>query len=202
MDPETFRDSKLIVLWGANVLSTNAHLWRSILEARRNGAYVVTIDPIRTQTAARSDCHLAPVPGSDAALALGLLHVVLDEHQEDLEFIRDQTVGWDAFRTRIADFPPARAAEITELDADSIVQLGKRLAHSRPTGIRIGIGIQRHGGGGMAVRTITCIPGVTGDWRYPGGGVQYDTRGFFGLNWAGLWRDDLCARPTRTLYMT
>jgi anaerobic selenocysteine-containing dehydrogenase len=202
MDPETFRNSKLIILWGANVLSTNAHLWRSILEARRNGAYVVTIDPIRTQTAARSDCHLAPVPGSDAALALGLLHVVLDEHEEDVEFIRDHTAGWDAFRTRIAEFPPARAAEITGLNIDSIVDLGKRLAHSRPTGIRIGIGIQRHGGGGMAVRTITCIPGVTGDWRYPGGGVHYDTRGFFGLNWAALWRNDLCPRPTRTLYMT
>ncbi len=147
------------------------------------------------------------MPGTDAALALGLLHVVLTEGGEDREFIAGHTVGWEAFRQRILEFPPSRAAAITGLPAESIVELGKRLADTRPTGIRIGIGIQRHGGGGMAVRTITCIPGVTGDWRYPGGGVHYDTRGFFGLNWAALWRDDLrprCqGRPgTRILTMT
>jgi anaerobic selenocysteine-containing dehydrogenase len=82
------------------------------------------------------------------------------------------------------------------------VRLGRQLAETRPTGIRIGIGIQRHGGGGMAVRTITCIPGVTGDWSHAGGGVCYDTRGFYGLDWAALWRDDLRPQPTRALQMT
>ena len=202
MDPETLRLSKLVVLWGANVLSTNLHLWRSILEARKSGAMVVAIDPIRTRTAAASDWHLAPVPGTDAALALGLLHVVLAEGREDREFIDRATVGWEAFRQRILEFPPSRVAEITGLPAESIALLGRRLAETRPTGIRIGIGIQRHGGGGMAVRTITCIPGVTGDWSLPGGGVCYDTRGFYGLDWAALWRDDLRPRPTRALHMT
>jgi anaerobic selenocysteine-containing dehydrogenase len=202
MDPETLRSSKLVVLWGANVLTTNPHLWRSILEARRNGAFVVAIDPIRTRTAAQSDWHQAPVPGTDAALALGLLHVVLAEGREDREFIDRSTVGWEAFRQRILAFPPERAAAITGLPAPSIVDLGKRLAETRPTGIRIGIGLQRHAGGGMAVRTITCIPGVTGDWRHPGGGVSYDTRGFFGLDWAALYRDDLRTRPARALAMT
>src|SRR5215467_11701156 len=164
MDPETLRLSKLILLWGANVLSTNHHLWRPILEARKNGASIVCIDPMRTRTAAASDWHLAPMPGSDAALALGLLHVVLAEGKEDREFIAEHTVGWEAFRQRIIEFPPSCAAEITGLPSESIVELGKRLAEARPTGIRIGIGIQRHGGGGMAVRTITCIPGITGDW--------------------------------------
>jgi anaerobic selenocysteine-containing dehydrogenase len=202
MDPETFQFSKLVVLWGANVLSTHPHLWRPILQARKNGASVVCIDPIRTRTAAASDRHLAPMPGTDAALALGLLHVVLTEGGEDRDFIKEHTVGWEAFRQRILEFPPARAAAITGLSVESIIELGKRLAGTRPTGIRIGIGIQRHGGGGMAVRTITCIPGVTGDWRYPGGGVHYDTRGFFGLNWAALWRDDLRSSETRILHMT
>jgi anaerobic selenocysteine-containing dehydrogenase len=202
MDPENLRFSKLIVLWGANVLSTNPHLWRSVLEARRDGAEVVAIDPIRTRTAAASDWHLAPMPGTDAALALSLLHVVLAEGGEDQEFIDRATVGWDAFRERILEFPPSRAADITGLPVESIEHLGQRLAETRPTGIRIGIGLQRHGGGGMAVRTITCIPGVTGDWRYAGGGVGYDTRGFYGLNWAALWRDDLRPRPTRELHMT
>jgi anaerobic selenocysteine-containing dehydrogenase len=201
MDPETFRFSKLVVLWGANVLSTHPHLWRPILEARKNGASIVSIDPIRTRTAAASDWHLAPMPGTDAALALSLLHVVLSEGKEDRHFIGERTVGWQCFRERILAFPPSRAAALTGLPAESIVELGKRLAQTRPTGIRIGIGLQRHGGGGMAVRTITCIPGVTGDWRYPGGGVFYDTRGFFGLNWAALVRDDLCPRQTRTLDM-
>jgi anaerobic selenocysteine-containing dehydrogenase len=202
MDPETLRFSKLVVLWGANVLSTHPHLWRPILEARRNGASIVAIDPIRTRTAAASDWHLAPMPGTDGALALGLLNVVLSERREDREFLSERTVGWAAFQKRILEFPPSRAAALTGLPTESIVELGKRLAETRPTGIRIGIGIQRHGGGGMAVRTITCIPGVTGDWRYPGGGVCYDTRGFFGVNWAALWRDDLRPRQTRALSMT
>jgi anaerobic selenocysteine-containing dehydrogenase len=202
MDPETLRLSKLVVLWGANVLSTHPHLWRPILEARRNGAKVVAIDPIRTRTAAASDWHLAPIPGTDAALALGLLHVVQAEGKEDREFIGRRTIGWEAFRQRILEFPPPRVAAITGLPTESIVELGKRLAEIRPTGIRIGIGMQRHGGGGMAVRTITCIPGVTGDWSHPGGGVCYDTRGFYGLDWAALWRDDLRPRPTRALSMT
>src|SRR5499433_3663696 len=202
MDPESFRFSKLIVLWGANVLSTHPHLWRPILEARKKGAFVVVIDPIRTRTADAADWHLAPIPGTDAALALGLLHVVLAEGAEDREFIDRHTLGWEAFRARILDFPPARVAEICGLPVEAIVELGKRMAHTRPTGIRVTMGLQRHGGGGMAVRTITCIPGVTGDWRHAGGGVGYDTRGFFGVNWKALHRDDLQKTPTRALRMT
>jgi anaerobic selenocysteine-containing dehydrogenase len=201
MDPETFRFSKFILLWGTNVLSTHPHLWRPILEARKNGASIVAIDPIRTRTAEASDWHLAPIPGTDAALALSLLNVVLSEGKEDRQFIADSTLGWEPFRERILSFPPSRGAAITGLPAESILKLGKCLAETRPTAIRIGIGLQRHGGGGMAVRTITCIPGVTGDWKYPGGGVFYDTRGFFGLNWAALTRDDLRPRQTRVLDM-
>lgn len=202
MDPETLRFSKLIILWGSNTLTTNHHLWRAITTARRNGAHLVVIDPTRTRTADAADSHLAPVPGTDAALALGLLHVVLSEGAEDRDFIDRRTLGWDAFRRRILDYPPARVAEVCGLPADAIVELGKRIAHTRPTGIRVTMGLQRHGGGGMAVRTITCIPGVTGDWRYPGGGVGYDTRGFFGVNWAGLYRDDLRKTDARALSMT
>lgn len=202
MDPENLRHSKLVVLWGANVLTTNPHLWRSILLARKAGAVVVAIDPIRTRTAAAADIHLAPLPGTDAALALGLLNVVLAEGKHDAAFIADHTAGWDAFRARIAEFPPARVAAITGLPVDAVSELGKRVAHTRPTGIKIGIGLQRHGGGGMAVRTLTCIPGVTGDWRFAGGGVSYDTRGFYGVNWNALWRDELRRGEARTLHMT
>ena len=202
MDPETLRFSKLIILWGSNTLTTNHHLWRAVTTARRNGAHLVAIDPTRTRTADAADSHLALVPGTDAALALGLLHVVLSEGAEDRDFIDRHTLGWDAFRRRILDYPPARVAEICGVPVDAIVELGKRIARTRPTGIRVTMGLQRHGGGGMAVRTITCIPGVTGDWRYPGGGVGYDTRGFFGVNWAGLYRDDLRKTAARALSMT
>jgi anaerobic selenocysteine-containing dehydrogenase len=132
MDPETFRFAKLILLWGANVLSTHPHMWRPILDARKNGALVVTIDPIRTRTAIASDRHLAPIPGTDAALALGLLHVVLAEGKEDRRYIDEHTLGWEAFRRRILEFPPSRAASVTGLSTESIVELGKRLADNRP----------------------------------------------------------------------
>ncbi|HEY6929514.1 MAG TPA: molybdopterin-dependent oxidoreductase, partial [Thermoanaerobaculia bacterium] len=133
MDPETFRHSKLVLIWGANVLSTHPHFWKPILEARQNGASIVCIDPIRTRTAAASDWHLAPVPGTDAALALGLLHVVLTEGKEDPAYIAEHTVGWDQFRQRILEFPPTRAAAVTGLPEKSIVELGKRIAETRPT---------------------------------------------------------------------
>ncbi len=202
MDPETLRFSKLIILWGSNPLSTGHHLWHAVRLARGAGAHVVVIDPVRTRTAEAADAHLAPIPGTDAALALGLLNVVVAEGAEDREFIDRHTLGWDAFRQRILEYPPERVAEICGLSVEAIVELGTRLAHTRPTGIRVTMGLQRHGGGGMAVRTITCIPGVTGDWRYPGGGASYDTRGFFGVNWAALQRDDLRPAPTRALSMT
>jgi anaerobic selenocysteine-containing dehydrogenase len=202
MDPEGLAEARLIILWGANPLVTHHHLWKFVLAARGAGAHVVVIDPLRTRTADQADEHLAPAPGTDAALALGLLHVVVAEGAEDGEFIEQHTLGWDAFRERIAEYPPARVAEITGLPVASIEALGRRLAATRPTAIRIGPGMQRHAGGGMAVRTITCVPGVTGDWRYPGGGASYDTRGFFKGNWNALWRDDLRPPGTRVLPMT
>jgi len=202
MDPETFSSSRLILLWGTNTLTTNHHLWKYIEAARRRGAHVVAIDPVRTRTAAQADEHLAPIPGTDAALALGLLHVVVALGREDRDFIEAHTTGWEAFRRRILDFPPERVSELTGLARERIVALGRRLATTRPTGIRLTMGLQRHAGGGMAVRAITCIPGVTGDWRYPGGGAVYDTRGFFRGNWPALWRDDLRPPGTRRLSMT
>lgn len=202
MDPETLAHSKLILLWGSNPITTHHHLWRVITTARKNGAHVVVIDPVRTRTAAQADQHLAPVPGTDAALALGLLNVVVSQEAEDGDFLARHTLGWEAFRERILEYPPSRVAAITGIDEESITALGERLATTRPTGIRVTMGMQRHGGGGMAVRTITCIPGVTGDWRHAGGGASYDTRGFFTGNWPALWGDDLRARENRGLAMT
>jgi anaerobic selenocysteine-containing dehydrogenase len=202
MDPETFSQSKLILLWGTNTLTSGSHQWKFVQAASRNGAHVVAIDPIRTRTAEQADEHLAPVPGTDAALALGLLHVVVQLGCEDRDYIAQHTLGWDAFRRRILEFPPGRVAAITGISEQKIAALGERLAHTRPTGIRAAMGLQRHAGGGMTFRVLACIPGVTGDWRYPGGGLAYLTGEYFAANHAALRRDDLLARPVRTLSMT
>ncbi len=200
MDPENFALSRLILLWGTNPLTSGHHLWKFVQEARADGAYVVAIDPIRTRTADQADRHLAIRPGTDAALALGLLNVVLAEGAQDEEFLAEHTRGWEAFREEILSHPVDRVAEITGIPAADIRDLGTRLARTRPTGIRATMGIQRHEGGGTAMRTIAAIPGVTGDWRHPGGGVAYSTSGH--VHFDVDTRDDLLAQPVRTLTMT
>ncbi len=200
MDPETFALSKLILLWGTNTLTSGHHLWKFIQDAQRAGAHVVAIDPIRTRTADQADEHLPIRPGTDAALALGLLNVVLEEGAEDTDYLENHTLGWDEFKAEILKHHPSRVAEITGLAETDIRALGVRLAHTRPTGIRATMGIQRHEGVGTAMRTIACIPGVTGDWRHPGGGVAYSTSAYVPLN--AIARYDLLAKPVRTLTMT
>nr|PZN44155.1 MAG: molybdopterin oxidoreductase [Actinomycetota bacterium] len=200
MDPEALALSKLILLWGTNPLTSGHHVWKYVQRARANGAYVVAIDPVRTRTAEQADEHLPIRPGTDAALAFGLINVVVAEGAEDRKFLEEHTLGWAEFREEIAKFPPERVAEITGLPEESIRALGRRLAHTRPTGIRATMGVQRHSGGGSAMRAIACIPGVTGDWRYPGGGVAYSTSGHFPLRLDT--REDLLPHPVRTLPMT
>ncbi|WP_101790031.1 molybdopterin-containing oxidoreductase family protein [Nonomuraea indica] len=200
MDPENFALSRLILLWGTNTLTSGHHLWKFVQDARANGAHVVAIDPIRTRTADQADEHLAIRPGTDAALALGLLNVVLAEGAQDEEFLAAHTQGWAEFREEILRHPVERVAEITGIPAADVHSLGMRLAHTRPTAIRATMGIQRHEGGGTAMRTIAAIPGVTGDWRHPGGGVAYSTSGHVHVNIDT--RDDLLAAPVRTLTMT
>ncbi len=202
MDPEDLARSRLILLWGSNPLTSGHHVWKFIQDARRDGAYVVAIDPVRTRSAAQADEHLAPLPGTDAALALGLMNVIVGLGAHDQDFIDRHTLGWDAFRERIAEFPPGRVARITGLPEERIVALGERVARTRPTAIRTTQGMQRHAGGGMALRTLACLPGVTGDWALPGGGLCCSTSGHFTLNLPGLVRLDLLPHPVRMLTMT
>src|SRR4051812_18326384 len=202
MDPETFADSELILLWGTNPLTSGHHVFKFIRAAQKNGAHLVSIDPLRTRTAERADEHLAPLPGTDAALALGLMHVIVSMGAEDREYLARHTVGWDAFKARIEAFAPDRVAAITGLPEHRIVELGERIATTRPTGIRCTQGMQRHAGGGAALRMLYALPGVTGDWQYPGGGASYSTSGRFTANLDGVWRDDLLEQPVRTLNMT
>jgi anaerobic selenocysteine-containing dehydrogenase len=199
---ESLRHAKLVLLWGVNTLTSGHHAWRFIEAARADGAHVVAIDPVTTRTARQIDEHVAPIPGTDAALALGLLNVVVRSGREDHAYLSRHTLGWDRFRARILRYPPERVASITGVDVGRIVALGERLARTRPTGIRAGVGVQRHAGGGEVLRILACLSGVTGDWQYPGGGVAYSTNGYFGGNRDALARDDLCAGAVRSLSMT
>ena len=202
MDPEAFAHARLILLWGSNPLTSHHHVWKFITAARKAGAHLVVIDPVRTRSAAQADEHLAPRPGTDAALALGLMHEVVRRGAHDEAFLRERCVGWDAYRERIAAFPPERVAEICDVPAERIAALGERLATTRPTAIRATMGIQRHAGGGMALRTLATLPAVTGDWALPGGGLAYSTSGYFHGDRAALVRDDLRPHPVRSLSMT
>jgi len=185
-DPEDIGLAKLVILWGTNILSANVHQWRFVLEAQQAGAHVVCIDPIRSETAERCDEHIAPLPGTDAALALGLMRAVLDAGAEDREWLEEHTIGWPELEHRLEEWSVERAAETCGLDVDIVRTLGNRLAATRPSAIRVGLGLQRHGGAAAAIRAIVSIPAVTGDWRHPGGGALCMTAGHFPINVDGV----------------
>ncbi|HKC65006.1 MAG TPA: molybdopterin oxidoreductase family protein [Pyrinomonadaceae bacterium] len=195
-DPERFRDAKLILIWGSNTLSSNVHLWPEILKAKSNGAHIICIDPRRTRTADQSDEHIAPLPGTDAALALGLMHVIFAEGLEDKDYLERYTTGAAELRSRAREYSPERVAAICGLEAETIERLARLYATVKPAVIRINYGLQRHAGGGMAVRTISCLPAITGAWRDPAGGILLSTSGTFPLNYPALERSDLM--PERT----
>jgi anaerobic selenocysteine-containing dehydrogenase len=201
-DPEAVVHARFIVAWGANIISSNVHLWPFIEEARRRGATLVTVDPYRSRTAEKSDRHLALLPGTDAALALGVMHVAFRDGLHDREYLERHTTGWEALRERARGWTPARTAETTGLTLDEVEWFAAAYAGTRPSAIRINYGLNRHAGGGMAVRTIACLPAVTGAWRDVGGGVLLSTSGSFPTNPAALERPDLLPPGTRTLNMS
>jgi anaerobic selenocysteine-containing dehydrogenase len=202
-DPERFSEARLILLWGTNTISANVHLWPQILEARERGGRVICIDPRRTRTADQCDEHIAPLPGTDAALALGLMHVIFAEGLEDADYLERYTVGARQLRERALEFTPERVAGICGLEREAIINLARAYATVRPAVIRINYGLQRHAGGGMAVRTVSCLPAVTGAWREPAGGVLLSTSGTFPINYQALERPDLMPDPPpRTLNMS
>jgi anaerobic selenocysteine-containing dehydrogenase len=202
-DPERFHDAKLILIWGTNTISANVHLWPEILEAKAKGARLISIDPRRTRTADQCDEHIAPLPGTDAALALGLMHVIFAEGLEDKDYLERYATGTEALRSRAREYSPSRTAAICGLEAETITRLARLYATTKPSVIRINYGLQRHAGGGMAVRTVACLPAVVGAWRDPSGGILLSTSGTFPLNYAVLERPDLMPTPPpRTLNMS
>lgn len=202
-DTERFNDAKLILLWGTNTITANVHLWPFILEAKKRGAQLIAIDPRRTRTADQCHEHIAPLPGTDAALALGMMNVIFADGLEDRDYLEQYTVGAEQLRARAAEYPPERVAEICGVEVDAIVRLARLYATTRPAVIRINYGLQRHAGGGMAVRTLACLPAVVGAWREAAGGIQLSTGGTFPMNFHALQRPDLMPDPRpRTINMS
>jgi anaerobic selenocysteine-containing dehydrogenase len=207
LDPDTVVHARCIVNWGSNTSVTNSHLWSLMHQARKRGAPIITVDPYRCQTASRSDWWLPIRPGTDAALALGLMHVIFREGWQDDDYLNDYCLGGQELRDRVLhEYDPARVAEITGIATADIERLAREIARSRenrggPSFIRLNYGLQRHRGGGMAVRAITCIPAVTGEWRYPGGGAFLSTSKLYPFNIAALQRPDLIRPGTRTINM-
>jgi anaerobic selenocysteine-containing dehydrogenase len=190
-EPEQFRHAKLILAWGANILGTNVHLWPFIMEARRNGARLYTIDPRRNRTGAASDKHFFINPGTDAALALGMMHVIVAEGLHDADYVARYTEGFDGLCERLKQWTPGRAAELTGIPAEEIAQLAREYATTRPAAIRLNYGVQRSERGAAAVRAIHYLPVITGSWKEIGGGLQLSTSQAFAVNKASLERPDL-----------
>jgi anaerobic selenocysteine-containing dehydrogenase len=174
-EPEQFRNSKLILAWAANIHGTNIHLWPFIVEARRKGAKLYTIDPVKTRTAGLSDRHFSIYPGSDLALALGLTHVIIGEKLYDADYVAKYTNGFDELRALAAKYDPERVAALTGIAKEDIVQLAREYATIRPAVIRVNYGVQRSERGGAAVRAIAALPALTGSFREAGGGLQLST---------------------------
>jgi anaerobic selenocysteine-containing dehydrogenase len=177
--PEDIVHSRYILLWGSNPVNTNPHLWPFIEEARRRGARLVVIDPLKTGSTEKADWHLQPLPGTDAALALGMMHVIVAESLHDADYVGQYTVGFDKLCERVKEYPPARVAKITGLSENDVVELARSYAKVRPATIRLLVGMEHRANGAMAFRTIGCLPALTGAWRERGGGLLYMTFDLF-----------------------
>lgn len=193
--PEQFAEAKLIIAWGANVLSTNVHLWPFIVEARRRGAKLYVIDPIRTKIATLADRHFAPYPGSDLALALGLIHILIRDGLTDNDYIAQYTEGFESLATLAAGYTTERTEQLTGIPAADIELLARDYATTKPSAIRLNYGVQRSQRGGRAVQAIAMLPALTGAWRDAGGGLSLSTTGAFEFNRPALERPDLQQIP-------
>jgi molybdopterin guanine dinucleotide-containing S/N-oxide reductase-like protein len=191
MPTEDFRLAKLIIAWGANIHGNNVHLWPMVEQARRNGARLIVIDPYKTRTAALADWHIAIRPGTDGALALGMMHVILREGLEDRAYIEEMTHGFDALAERVGDYTPERVAAWTGMTPGEVEQLARAYATTRPAALRLNYGVQRSENGGTAVRAIAMLPALTGAWKYRGGGGQLSTSGAFQWNKKAVERPEL-----------
>jgi anaerobic selenocysteine-containing dehydrogenase len=203
VDPLSFAHSKYIILWAINTMTTNLHHWPIIEEARANGAKVVVIDPVATRTARSADWHIRPKPGTDAALALGMMHVIISEGLVDEEWVASYTHGYEELKAHVlADYPVERCAGLTGVPADVIRQLAREYATTPGQVIRMGVALERSRNGGQAIRAVACLSGLVGAWRHPGGGLLEMPLWEFPLRLDHICRPDYIKPGTRVLNLT
>ena len=200
-DIETTVDSDLIIIWGSNTLVSNMHAWPFFMQARKNGASIVVIDPYKNRTAKEADRHLKLKPGTDAALALGMMHVIIKEDLIDKEFIGRHTIGFEQLAERVDDYPPSQVENITGVPAAEIEWLAREYARARAPYIRTGWGPSRQLKGGMAMRTIALLPGLVGATHKRGGGITRSTSAAFAFNMSSVLREDLAPAGVRSINM-
>ncbi|MGA9075211.1 MAG: molybdopterin-dependent oxidoreductase, partial [Candidatus Sulfotelmatobacter sp.] len=203
-EPDQFIHSRYIIVWASNIHGNNVHLWPYIVEARRKGARLVVIDPYRTRTAACADWYLPINPGTDGALALAMMHVIIGEGLYDADYVENYTLGFDELSEKVKAYPPEHAAQWTGIAAEDIRKLAREYATVRPSVIRVNYGVQRSDGGGMATRAIAMLPCIIGSLKEVGGGIHLSTSGAFDLNKDALRRPDLRPqglKPSRIVNM-
>lgn len=203
MHPEDLAHSRFIILWGTNTVVTNLHLWPFIRQAQEQGARVVVVDPLKTRTTAAADWHVRPLPGTDAALALGMMRVIVAERLYDADYVERHTLGFDELVQRLDEYTPERVAALTGLDAEEIIALAHAYATTRPAAIRLLIGMEHHATAEMSFRAISCLPALVGAWREQGGGLLHHTMGFHGraLNGRAVSMPELEDRSIREVNM-
>ncbi len=207
MRVEFFAESRLIIIWGSNSIGSNLHFWRYAQQAKRDGARLVCIDPRKSETAEKCHEHIALLPGTDAALALALMHELITHDWLDHDYIARHTLGWEALKARALQWPPERAAQVCGIPVEQIVRLardyGQCFVHQQPAAIRLNYGMQRVRGGGNAARAVACLPALIGAWRHRAGGVLLSSSGLFPVDKAALQRPDLLqGRTPRTINMS
>jgi anaerobic selenocysteine-containing dehydrogenase len=206
-EPEHFRHARYIIAWGANIHGNNIHLWPFVEEARHQGARLVVIDPFLTRTARVADWHIPIQPGTDTALALGLMHVIIGEGLYDRDYVAQHTHGFEALREHVGSYTPEHVSCFTGIPAADVTRLAREYATSAPAVIRLNYGVQRSQNGGAAVRAVCMLPALIGAWKQVGGGLQLSTSGAFAFNTAELERPDLMLasplqRPARVVNMS
>ncbi|QSA95476.1 molybdopterin-dependent oxidoreductase [Methylococcus sp. EFPC2] len=189
VDPESFIHANYIIIWACNSVSTNLHHWHIVKEAQKKGAKLVVIDAYASKTAKEADWHIAPKPGTDGALAMAMIHTIIEEGLVDQDYVDNYTIGFDELKERAKTRDAKWAEAITGIPADTIRTLAREYATTQPAAIRLGVALERHKGGGQAIRAVSCLPALTGAWQYVGGGaLQFPV-------WEHPYKFDVICRP-------
>jgi anaerobic selenocysteine-containing dehydrogenase len=199
VDPESFVHAKFIVIWACNSISTNLHHWPFVLEAQKRGAKIVVIDSYRSRTAKAADWHICPRPGTDGALAMGIINSIIAYGLVDRDYVEQHTYGFEELKARAAEFTPDYVEKITGVKASDIAKFAKEFATTQPSVIRIGVALERHAGGGQAIRAVCALPALVGSWRHVGGGLLQMPLWDFPVDWMKVSRGDWIKPGTRAI---